>query len=80
MEKEKQPIALLFEDVAIYSPEDIGNLIDNLTEEQAKYMLIKSVQSKLEHFQPKQSNQNNFQNLFLQAPHDKLVVLFSDYS
>ena len=49
MEKEKQPIALLFEDVAIYNPEDIGNLIDNLTEEQAKYMLIKSVQMAYKH-------------------------------
>jgi hypothetical protein len=44
MEKEKQPIALLFEDVAIYKPEDIDNLIDNLTEEQAKFMLIRAVQ------------------------------------
>jgi hypothetical protein len=44
MEKEKQPIALLFEDVAIYKPEDINNLIDNLTEEQAKFMLIRAVQ------------------------------------
>lgn len=44
MEKEKQPIALLFEDVAIYKPEDIDNLIDNLTEEQAKFMLIRAIQ------------------------------------
>ena len=36
MEQEKQPIAYLFEDVAIYKPEDIDILIDNLTEEQAK--------------------------------------------
>jgi hypothetical protein len=44
MEQEKQPIAFLFEDVAIYKPEDIDNLIDNLTEEQAKFMLIRAVQ------------------------------------
>jgi hypothetical protein len=44
MEQEKQPIALLFEEVAIYKPEDISNLIDNLTEEQAKFMLFRAVQ------------------------------------
>jgi hypothetical protein len=44
MEQQKQPIAFLFEDVAIYKPEDIENLIDNLTEEQAKFMLIRAVQ------------------------------------
>ena len=44
MEQEKQPIAFLFEDVAIYKPEDIDNLIDGLTEEQAKFMLIRAVQ------------------------------------
>jgi hypothetical protein len=44
MEQEKQPIAYLFEDVAIYKPEDVENLIDNLTDEQAKYMLVKAVQ------------------------------------
>jgi predicted ATP-dependent serine protease len=44
MEQEKQPIAYLFEDVAIYKPEDIENLIDNITEEQAKFMLIRAVQ------------------------------------
>jgi hypothetical protein len=44
MEQPKQPIAHLFEEVAIYKPEDIDNLIDNLTEEQAKFMLIRAVQ------------------------------------
>lgn len=44
MEQSKQPIAYLFEEVAIYKPEDIENLIDNLTEEQAKFMLIRAVQ------------------------------------
>jgi hypothetical protein len=44
MEQQKQPILYLFEDVAIYKPEDIDNLIDNLTDEQAKFMLIRAVQ------------------------------------
>ena len=44
MESPKTPIAFLFEDVAIYKPEDIDNLIDNLTDEQAKFMLIRAVQ------------------------------------
>ena len=44
MEQQIQPIAYLFEEVAIYKPEDIENLIDNLTEEQAKFMLIRAVQ------------------------------------
>jgi hypothetical protein len=44
MEQEKQPIGYLFEEVAIYNPEDIDNLIDGLTEEQAKFMLIRAVQ------------------------------------
>lgn len=49
MEQEKQPIAFLFEELAIYKPEDIDVLIDNLTEEQAKFMLIKSVQMAYKH-------------------------------
>ena len=49
MEQQKQPIAYLFEDVAIYNPEDINNLIDGLTEEQAKFMLIKSIQMAYKH-------------------------------
>lgn len=44
MEQQKQPILHLFEEVAIYKPEDVDNLIDNLTEEQAKFMLIRAVQ------------------------------------
>jgi len=44
MGEEKQQIANLFEEVAIYKPEDIENLIDNLSDEQAKFMLIKAVQ------------------------------------
>lgn len=49
MEQEKQPIAFLFEDVAVYKPEDINNLVDNLTEEQAKFMLIRAVQMAYKH-------------------------------
>jgi hypothetical protein len=44
MEQQKRPILHLFEEVAIYKPEDIDNLIDNLSEEQAKFMLIRAVQ------------------------------------
>jgi len=44
MEQQKQPILHLFEEIAIYKPEDIDNLIDNLSEEQAKFMLIRAVQ------------------------------------
>ena len=44
MEQEKQPIAYLFEEVAIYNPEDIENLINGLTDEQAKFMLVRAVQ------------------------------------
>lgn len=44
MEQQTQPIAYLFEEVAIYKPEDIENLIDGLTEEQSKYMLIHAIQ------------------------------------
>ena len=44
MQQEKQPILFLFEEVAIYNPEDIDKLIDNLTEEQAKFMLTRGVQ------------------------------------
>lgn len=44
MEQKTNPIAFLFEDVAINSPQHVDNLIDNMTEEQAKFMLIKAVQ------------------------------------
>ena len=44
MEQQTQPIAYLFEEVEIYNPEDIENLIDGLTEEQAKFMLVRAVQ------------------------------------
>ena len=44
MEKENPILLLLFDEVAVYKPEDIDNLIDNMTEEQAKYMIMKSIQ------------------------------------
>jgi hypothetical protein len=44
MEQQTQPILHLFEEVAIYKPEDIDNLIDNLSEDQSKFMLIRAVQ------------------------------------
>jgi hypothetical protein len=49
MEQEKQPIAYLFEEVAIYKPEDIENLIDNLSDEQSKFMIIRAVQMAYKH-------------------------------
>jgi hypothetical protein len=49
MEQEKQPIAYLFEEVAIYKPEDIDNLIDNLSDEQSKFMIIRAVQMAYKH-------------------------------
>jgi len=49
MEQEKQPIAYLFEEVALYKPEDLENLIDNLTDEQAKFMIIRAVQMAYKH-------------------------------
>jgi predicted ATP-dependent serine protease len=49
MEEEKQPIAYLFEEVALYKPEDLENLIDNLTDEQAKFMIIRAVQMAYKH-------------------------------
>ena len=33
----------------IYKPEDINNLVDNLSEEQAKFMLIRAVQMAYKH-------------------------------
>jgi hypothetical protein len=35
--------------VAIYKPEDVDNLIDGLTEEQAKFMLTRAVQMAHKH-------------------------------
>ena len=49
MEAEKQPYIFLFDDVAIYKPEDIENLIDNLSDEQAKFMIIRAVQMAYKH-------------------------------
>lgn len=43
-EQENPAILFLFDEVAVYRVEDIDSLIDNLTDEQAKYMTIKALQ------------------------------------
>ena len=43
-EQEKPAILFLFDDVAVYQVEDVDTLIDNMTEEQAKYMTIRALQ------------------------------------
>ena len=40
--EEKQPMGLLFDSVRYYSPEDINSLCDEMTLEQAYFMIIKS--------------------------------------
>jgi hypothetical protein len=44
MEQEKQPIGLLFDSMAYYSPEDISILTDNLTYEQSYYVLTQALE------------------------------------
>ena len=44
MEQKPTPIAFLFEDVAVNSPTHVDNLIDNMSDEQANFMLVKAVQ------------------------------------
>ena len=39
MEDKKQPIGELFETISYFSPTDISNLIDGLSEEQSVYMI-----------------------------------------
>jgi hypothetical protein len=39
MEEKKQPIGELFETISYFSPTDISNLIDGLSEEQSVYMI-----------------------------------------
>jgi len=39
MEDKKQPIGELFETISYFSPTDISNLIDELSEEQSVYMI-----------------------------------------
>ena len=43
-EQEKPAILFLFDEVAVYQVEDVDTLIDNMTEEQAKYMTIRALQ------------------------------------
>lgn len=40
---EKQPIGLLFDNIAYYSPSDINKLCDDMTVEQAYYMVINAI-------------------------------------
>lgn len=41
---EKQPIGLLFDSVAFYTPNDIDRLCDDMNLEQAYYMMIKALE------------------------------------
>lgn len=41
---EKQPIGLLFDSVAFYTPSDIDKLCDDMNLEQAYYMMIKALE------------------------------------
>jgi hypothetical protein len=41
---EKQPIGLLFDSVAFYTPNDIDKLCDDMNLEQAYYMMIKALE------------------------------------
>ncbi len=42
--EQKQPIGFLFDSVAYYTPNDINSLCDNMTLEQAYFMIIKSLE------------------------------------
>jgi hypothetical protein len=44
MTEQKQPIGYLFESIAIYDQSTISQFVDNLTPEQAFYVLTQSVQ------------------------------------
>lgn len=41
---EKQPMGLLFNSVAYYTPDDIDGICDNMSLEQAYYFVIQSLQ------------------------------------
>jgi len=43
MEQERQPMGLLFDSVGYNKPEDIDNLIDEMTIEQSFYLLTQSL-------------------------------------
>jgi ActR/RegA family two-component response regulator len=42
--EQKQPIGFLFDSVAYYTPNDINSLCDDMTLEQAYFMVIKSLE------------------------------------
>jgi len=44
MTNNNKPLGYLFESVAYYKPSDLKNLIDNLTDEQSHYMIMKSLE------------------------------------
>jgi len=41
---EKEPMGLLFDSIAYYTPEDIDKLTDNLTIEQSFYILAQAIE------------------------------------
>jgi hypothetical protein len=43
MSEEKEPIGLLFDSIAYYTPEDIENLTDGLTFEQSFYIITQAL-------------------------------------
>ncbi len=42
--EQKQPIGLLFDSIAYYTPNDVSNLCDDMNLEQAYYMIIQALQ------------------------------------
>jgi hypothetical protein len=42
--EQKQPIGLLFDSIAYYTPKDVDNLCDDMNLEQSYYMLIKALE------------------------------------
>ena len=42
--EQKQPIGLLFDSVAYYTPNDVDNLCDEMNLEQAYYMMIRALE------------------------------------
>jgi hypothetical protein len=44
MENEKTPINLLFGSIAVYKPEDVDLIIDNMTFEQSLFYIMQAIQ------------------------------------
>jgi hypothetical protein len=42
--EQKQPIGLLFDSIAYYTPNDVNNLCDDMNLEQAYFMIIKALE------------------------------------